>query len=571
MQYFMKNLLFSITKKSALFYGMWGILFLLAFTPNLYLFFYDEMTLKSALFLILGASFCLFPALFLKSKIYFGIYFPFVLLAPLEIGHIMVNNISLTSGFLLTLFSTNSNEIISYLSSFTMMIVLALIYWALYVFLWVKIPNEHLLSVKKRKMGMWAYAFLFVGLMILATVTCIIRAEKPRTKDVVLSVALSYKAKLLKTYPYCFGIKFYNAILEQRELNKRYKRITDFNFNPTIKNDEEYEIYIFVMGESARYANFGFNGYERNTTPLLDILKKEEKLLTFSNVYTSGNLTNTALPILMTRATALEKNIANHEKSLVSLFKEAGFKTYLLSNQGEGEPFIRQLALEADFGFINNSDARFDEKYDALLLPFMDSILNEKEKLKCLFLVTLGNHYKYNYRYPPQFEKYKPTIGKTFFSYEIVEKNKELFTNAYDNAVLYTDFFIHEIIKRIENQNCKASLFYISDHGENIFDTPEVNLGHGTLSPTQQELHIPMFIWFSDKYLQTDDSIMMHLKNNVDSKINSTNVFYTFANIAGIKYGLYQKEKDFSAKTFVPDSALWVLNPDLEALKINEW
>jgi glucan phosphoethanolaminetransferase (alkaline phosphatase superfamily) len=149
-----------------------------------------------------------------------------------------------------------------------------------------------------------------------------------------------------------------------------------------------------------------------------------------------------------------------------------------------------------------------------------------------------------------------------------VEKNKELFVNAYDNAVLYTDYFIREIIKRVENQNCKASLLYISDHGENIFDTPEVSLGHGTLNPTQQELHVPMFIWFSDHYLQKNDSILMNLQQNLDKKINSSHAFHPFANIAGIKYNLYEKEQDFSTKTFIPDSVLWVLNPDLDLLKI---
>jgi glucan phosphoethanolaminetransferase (alkaline phosphatase superfamily) len=121
----------------------------------------------------------------------------------------------------------------------------------------------------------------------------------------------------------------------------------------------------------------------------------------------------------------------------------------------------------------------------------------------------------------------------------------------------------------VEQQNCKSSLIYISDHGENIFDTPDVNLGHGTLVPAKQELHVPMFIWFSDSYMQSNDSICLHLKNNSDKRINSTHVFYTFANIAGIKYDLYQKDKDISSKTFIPDSVHWVLNPDLEALKIN--
>jgi glucan phosphoethanolaminetransferase (alkaline phosphatase superfamily) len=557
-------------KQKKLFYGLWSAMFLLAFTPNLFLFFYDEITFKSALFLLLGVAFCLFPALFLKSKIYFGFYFPFVLLAPLEIGHIIVNKISLTSGFLLTLSSTNTNEIISYLSSFKLMIVFVVIYWILYIFLWIKMQNASLFGKKAKKIALYFYLLLFIGIILLAIFSLFIRAEKPKTKEVFYTVPLSFRTKFNKTYPYNFLLKTYNAISEKLEIIQRLERVKDFTFNPLVKDDEVCEIYVFVMGESARYSNFGFNGYERNTTPFLSSLKKEGNLFVFSNVFASGNLTNNTLPFLMTRATVLEKQRANEEKSLITLFHEAGFKTYVLSNQGEGEPFLRQLALEADYGFVNKSDASFDEKYDGLLLPQIDSILNEKVKKKCLFLFTLGSHYKYNFRYPSHFEKFTPTIAKTFFTYEMVEKNKALFVNAYDNSVLYTDFFIHEVIKRIENQNCKSTLFYISDHGENIFDTPEVNIGHGTLHPTKQELHVPMFIWFSDSYLQTEDSVVFNLKNNLHKMINSSHVFHTFANIAGIKYGLYQKERDISTITFQQDSVRWVLNPDLDVIKIKE-
>jgi glucan phosphoethanolaminetransferase (alkaline phosphatase superfamily) len=558
------------SKLSESWHWLWLALFLLAFTPNLFLFFYDEITLKSVLFLLLGIAFCLFPTLFLKSKLYFGLYFPFVLLAPLEIGHIIVNKISLTSGFLLTLFSTNSNEIISYLSSFKLMLVFVVIYWCLYIFLWFKIQNKNLFEKKAKKIGLYFYLILFVGISFLAIGSTVIHSKKLSIKEIGNSISYSFKIKLQKTYPYSLGYKIYYAISEKRELTSRYERIKDFKFNPLVKDDEECEIYIFVMGESARYSNLGMNGYERNTTPFLARLKNEEKLLNFSNVYASGNLTSNVLPLLFTRATVLEKQIANEEKSLVTLFKEAGLKTYILSNQGENEVFLRQITLEADYNFINNNDFSFDEKYDGLLLPQIDSILNGKEKKRCLFLFTLGSHYKYNFRYPPQFEKFKPTIAKTFFTYEMVEKNKDLFVNAYDNSILYTDYFIHEIIKRVESQNCKASLFYISDHGENLFDTPGVNLGHGTLNPTKQELHVPMFIWFSSHYLHENEEIVTILKKNMTQEINSTNVFHTFANIAGIKYHLYQKERDVSSIMFVPDSVHWVLNPELEVIKFKE-
>jgi glucan phosphoethanolaminetransferase (alkaline phosphatase superfamily) len=450
------------------------------------------------------------------------------------------------------------------------MIVFAVIYWRLYIFLWIIIPNNLLFEKKEKKTALYFYVVLFVGLTLLAVVSLLIRNEKPKSKEVLYTVPLSFRTKFNRTYPYSLILKTYNAISEKRELKLRFERIKDFKFNPLIKDDEKGEIYIFVMGESARDSNFCINGYERTTTVFLDSLNNVGKLLTFSNVYASGNLTNNTLPFLMTRATVLEKNIAIEEKSLVTLFKEAGFKTYVLSNQGEGEPFLRQIAWESDYGYVNKSDASFDEKYAGLLLPQIDSILKEKEKKKCLFLFTLGSHYKYNFRYPPHFEKFKPTIAKTYFTYEIVEKNKELFVNAYDNSILYTDYFIHEIIKRIEKQNCKSSLFYISDHGENLFDTPAVNLGHGTLNPTKQELHVPMFIWFSDSFLQENAAVVTNLKNHLAQRLNSTNVFHTFANIAGIKYNLYQKERDISAEAFSPDSVHWVLNSDLEVIKIKK-
>ena len=553
------------------FYWLWAILFLLVFIPNLYAFFYDVISLKSVLSLILGIAFCLFPALFFKSKIYFGIFLPFVLLAPLEIGHIIVNKTSMTSIFMLILLNTNANEIISYLSSFKIMIVLAIIYWALYIFLWIKIPNRYLLNGKKKIIGIWFYVVLLVGILALAIASAIILSEKSNKIDVAYSIRISFKTKLLQTYPYNIIIKTNRTLIEKREFESRLERIKDFKFNPVPREDDEYETYVFVMGESARYDNFGINGYERNTTPFLDSLKKEDKLLTFSNVFASANLTKNVHPLMLTRATVLKHHTANNEKSIISLFKETGFKTYVLSNQGENEVFLRQMATEADYSFLNNNDYKFDEKYDGLLLPHIDSVLNEKEKKKCLFLFTLGSHFKYNFRYPPPFEKFKPAGSKSHFTYELVEKNKDLFVNAYDNSILYTDYFIHEIIKKLESQNGKTLLFYVSDHGQKIFDAPGINVGHGGLQPTKQELHTPMFIWFSDSYVQTNDSVVMNLRNNIDKRINSTNVFYTFANIAGIKYDLYQKDKDVSAKTFVPDSVHWVLNPDLEVLRINGW
>jgi KDO II ethanolaminephosphotransferase len=50
----------------------------------------------------------------------------------------------------------------------------------------------------------------------------------------------------------------------------------------------------------------------------------------------------------------------------------------------------------------------------------------------------------------------------------------------YDNTIVYTDYFLHQVIQRLSDSN--AIVFYTSDHGE--------YLGEGAI-----------FIWWPDEYL----------------------------------------------------------------------
>src|ERR1700679_1291744 len=109
------------------------------------------------------------------------------------------------------------------------------------------------------------------------------------------------------------------------------------------------EIYVVVVGETSRRANWSLFGYSRGTTPRLDAMRSD--LIPFNRV--TSNATNTILsvPLALTRAAPATRGVAHAEKSIITLLRQAGFATYWISNQARSDALfnpISQIALEAD-------------------------------------------------------------------------------------------------------------------------------------------------------------------------------------------------------------------------------
>lgn len=106
----------------------------------------------------------------------------------------------------------------------------------------------------------------------------------------------------------------------------------EFTFGAQATHDkDEAEIYVLVVGETARACNFGLYGYERNTTPLLD---KTKGLVAFTDVLTQSNTTHKSVPMLLSGASAENYNRIYREKGIITAFKEAGFHTAFFPIRG---------------------------------------------------------------------------------------------------------------------------------------------------------------------------------------------------------------------------------------------
>ncbi|GHT55193.1 hypothetical protein FACS189446_6190 [Bacteroidia bacterium] len=367
-----------------------------------------------------------------------------------------------------------------------------------------------------------------------------------------------------KIFPYDLILRTYQVFVTKKEMKEGNEKMKDFKFDAEKKDqNDEREVYVCVIGETGRYSSYSINGYKRNTSPML---AKTKNLISYTNFYSEANITTSSLPVILTRASARDYERSYVEKSFVDAFKEAGFKTYWIANQSANNKFIRRISGDADGEYFHITDlnmANFDEQ----LWPYLDKVLARGDKKTLIVLHTLGSHFGYNYRYPAQFEKFKPSLKGAFKFDLITVKNKELFVNTYDNSILYTDFFLAKTIQKIDSLHAVSAFIYVADHGENLFDTKEKIVFHGGSDYTPYDLHVPFFVWTSDEYNLQYPSKAENLKQNKDEKLSTYHIFYSILDMAGITFPGQILSESIASETLQADSVRYLINTNMEVKK----
>ncbi len=507
---------------------------------------------------LLAFSFFLLPFILFKMRTAFFITWIWVLLAPLELASFYVYKSPFRGGVMLLMLQTNVQESIELLSAYKMFVIIYLTLLIAYPILVSKfIKNISLFDAKIKKILLGTTAMFFVVLYAYS-----FKVSYDKQYGLLHNIKHAngiFELKFIKIYPYNIlrgankGIDTYNQILGEDKVAK------DFNFGAVqTKKTEEREIYVFVIGETARSNHFGINGYKRATTPLLE---KTDNLFSFTNVLSEANLTSISLPILLTRATAKKYSLKNKEKGIVDLFNEVGFDSYWIANQSLGNTFIHRMAKDTKQHFFTPQDIDSPENYDEKLWKHLDEVLNKKEKKQFIVIHTLGSHFRYNQRYPKNFEKFQPALNGLTDLNLIGKGLKEELINSYDNTIYYTDYFLANTIKKLEQENAISYLFYLSDHAESLFDNDVIF--HGSRNPLIGEAHVPMLVWFSDKYIKFNPQKINIIKNNLDKKITSAVTFYSLSDMANIHFEKFS-EKYITNKNLKSDSVRYLINPDLE-------
>jgi glucan phosphoethanolaminetransferase (alkaline phosphatase superfamily) len=344
------------------------------------------------------------------------------------------------------------------------------------------------------------------------------------------------------------GVDFYK---ERKYLAELVLRSASFRFGAHQQApDTEPETVVLVLGESSRFDRWSLNGYARETNPLLG---KEANLVALQDVITSVSATRLSVPVIISRKPAMQSlKDGFSEKSFITAYKEAGFKTFWLSNQisfGKFDTPVSVFAKEANVieflnlgGFTNNSN------YDDVLFEPFKNALADKAPKKLIVVHSLGSHWNYSHRYPKQFDKWQPSLfGVDKPTYTDIKIKPQL-NNSYDSSILYTDWFLAQLIGSLKQSQQRTSMLYVSDHGQTLYDNSCILAFHG--HNTQYEFHVPAFVWYSEQFQARYPGKVGQLAAHRGARLATENMFHTLLDMADIRYGAEKLEWSFLSGQF---------------------
>ncbi|WP_223485040.1 phosphoethanolamine transferase CptA [Pseudomonas sp. A-RE-19] len=313
---------------------------------------------------------------------------------------------------------------------------------------------------------------------------------------------------------------------------------------------------VLVIGESTNRQHMSLYGYPRETTPELDKLK--DQLAVFNNVITPRPYTIEALQQVLTFADEENPDLFLTTPSLVSMMKQAGYKTFWITNQQtmtKRNTMLTTFSEQADEQvYLNNNRNQNAAQYDGDVIEPFNKALADAAPRKLIVVHLLGTHMSYQYRYPPTFNKFTDRKGVP----DGVRDDQVPTYNSYDNAVLYNDFVVSSLIKDYAKADPNGFLLYLSDHGEDVFDSAGHNtLGRNENKPTAPMYTIPFIAWASPKWRETHD---WSFASDLGRPYSSSQLIHTWADLAGLSFDELDRSKSLVSDSFKP-RPLMIGNP----------
>jgi lipid A ethanolaminephosphotransferase len=303
-------------------------------------------------------------------------------------------------------------------------------------------------------------------------------------------------------------------------------------------------VTIVVVGETARAANFQLGGYPRETNPELS----KRDILYFSDTSSCGTATAVSVPCMFSVYGREEYSHAKAlaTENLMDVLAHAGIMTEWWDNN-TGDKSVADRTKKTEF--FNSNDPRYcsgGECLDQIMVDGLDAWLDKVNGDAVLVLHQLGNHGPaYYLRYPEEFRKFTPDCRSVDFD----SCTPETITNAYDNALLYTDHILSEVIDKLDarGQRLDTAMIYMSDHGESLGENGLYLHGAPYMFAPKEQTHVPFVLWTSPGLRQSTGIDVPCLSNNTDAPHSHDNLFHSVLGLMQAKTDVYNPELDIFA------------------------
>lgn len=316
---------------------------------------------------------------------------------------------------------------------------------------------------------------------------------------------------------------------------------------------------VLVLGESTTREHMHLYGYNRDTTPNLDALAASDKSLTvFQNVVTPRPYTIEVMQQILTFGDEQHPDRFLTEPSLMNLMKQAGYKTFWITNQQtmtKRNTMLTTFSQQTDEQvYLNNQRNQNASQYDEVVLPPFEKALQDPAPKKFIIVHLLGTHMDYRYRYPDAYKHFTDRKGAPA---ALTDDQVQTY-NFYDNAVRYNDFVVSSLIKQYSASTPNGFLMYLSDHGEEVYSSGDHDrLGRNEGAPTRPMYTVPFLLWTSPSWQATHPR---DLKAMANRPYSSAHLIHTLSDLAGLSYDNYEPSKSLVNAQFAV-APRWIGDP----------
>lgn len=300
----------------------------------------------------------------------------------------------------------------------------------------------------------------------------------------------------------------------------------------TAEADSLPDDIVIIFGESLGRDFMSVYGYDMPTTPNLDSLAADGRLIVFTQPVAAATSTIEAFSRMVTTWQGQDDIDWYSEPNIYDVAHAAGYTTEWYSNQSPNAYFdkvVLPIAYAADRTQFTTevSEEPVPLPYDEAILDIFDSPAADR---RLTLFHLMGQHEKFKARYPAdrghfvaeQYGQYPEHQGKT--------------RAQYDNSIAYNDSIVTAIMARFADKD--AMVVYLSDHALDLYASSANYAAHAKKSfPRSVEagLRIPLVVYTSTQFNQRHPALRRRLEQAASQPFNAEALTDSLAAILSVK------------------------------------
>lgn len=325
---------------------------------------------------------------------------------------------------------------------------------------------------------------------------------------------------------------------------KKVKYVHAANVN--LKNDHCTYLssnIVLIIGESFNRNHSSLYGYPLPTNPKLSLRKN---LYVFDDVIAPVNYTIGAFNNFLSLASVDDEHEWCDQPLFPCLFRAADYHVVLWDNQSGS----------CSYAFTGNID--FCSEKNKMQYPLDDELINDYKRNRAkvehaehnlIIFHLCGQHFDYQNKCTDEMRRFSV---KDYDRKELSESEIQIIAD-YDNATLFNDSIVDEIIRLYEEQD--AIILYFSDHGEEVYDYRHASgrypFDMDNLNAwMKNQVEVPFMFYLTDRYKESHLEIVERIERSLHRPYMTDDLPHLLFDLAGITNQWYDPKRSVINDSF---------------------